>query len=114
MVTTAMLVAVSVVLQTSILLPLGVIIAALLLMNVCRRLTKEIMVDERVRRIDEKAASAAYRVFSMVVAIIALALMMLKSSLAPEFSLIGTTLAYSVCALMLIHLAFYYYSGSRL
>ncbi len=111
---TAMLVAISVVLQTSILLPLGVVIAALLLMRLCRRLTKEIMVDERIRRIDEKAATVAYRIFSIAMAIISLVFIMLRTSLPPEFSIIGTTLAYSVCTLMLIHLAFYSYYGSRL
>ncbi len=113
-VTVAMLVAVSVAFEAPILFPLGVVIAGLLLMSLCRRLTKEIMVDERVRRIDEKAASAAYRVFSILMAMIALTLIMFRTSLPPAFEIIGTTLAYSVCALMLIHLAFYSYYGSRL
>ena len=110
----ALVVAMSIVRETSIFLPLGSVIVALLLLRLCRRFTKEIMMDERIRRIDEKAAALSYRAFSTAMAILALVFIMLRTNLPPEFSIIGTTMAYSVCALMLMHLAFYYYYEHRL
>ena len=98
--------------------PVYVIIAgvaiALLLVRVCRRYTKEIMVDERLQKINEKAAAISYRIFSIVMALLSVVFIAMKQNLPPEFNIVSATLAYSVCALMLIHLGFYYYYGKKL
>jgi len=108
------LVAVSVAMEASIFLPLGGVVAALLLLRFCRRFTKETVADERTRLIYEKAAAIAFRVFSFGMAILALVVAMLRTRLPPEFSIVGQTAGYSVCVLMLIHLAFYYYYQHKL
>ncbi len=110
----AMFIAVSIIKQTSILLPLGGVIAAILLLRLCRRFVKEIMVDERTRRIDERASAASYRVFTIVMGILALVLIMLRTKLSFEYRIAAETIAYSVCALMLIHLAFRSYYRRKL
>ncbi|MDD4858885.1 MAG: DUF2178 domain-containing protein [Dehalococcoidales bacterium] len=110
----AALVGWSVAAEMPVILPLMGALAALLLIRLCRRKTREVMVDERIQRINEKAAAVSYRVFSIAAVTLGLIFISFKESLPPAFSIIGETLAYAVCGLMLIHLAFYYYYKSRL
>ena len=72
------------------------------------------MVDERTYQINEKAAAISYRIFSIAMAILGVGLIISRQSLPIEFTTIGETLVCSVCALMLIHMAFYYYYDHRL
>ena len=90
------------------------VVVALLLIRLCRRLTKEIMVDERLQTAGEKAAAISYRIFSIVIAVLGVGSLTMKQILPPEFSIIGETLVYSVCGLMLLHMAFYYYYEKKL
>jgi len=90
------------------------IVVALLLMSLCRRYTREIMVDERVQKINEKASAISYRISTILMAIIGIVFIALSNNLPSEFEIVGSTLAYSVCVIMLIHLAFYYYYKNRL
>ena len=110
----AALIAWSVVMEMPVFLPIGGVVIALLLIRLCRRFTREIMVDERIHQINEKAAAISYRIFSIAMAILGVGFITLRQSLPPAFSIVGETLVYSVCALMLIHLAFYYYYGHKL
>lgn len=110
----AALVGWSVAAEMPVILPLMGALVALLLIRLCRRKTKEVIVDERIEKINEKAAAVSYRVFSMVSVTLGLLLISFKDSFTPALSIVGETLAYAVCALMLIHLAFYYYYKSRL
>jgi uncharacterized membrane protein len=112
--TLAALIAVSIVLQLPMYVPLLLIMVALLLAGILRRRVKEVMLDERNRRIDERATAASYRVYTILTAAIALIAMVLRGSL-PEWAFIaGQALAYSLCALMLIHLAFTNYFEKKL
>lgn len=112
--TLAALIAVSIVLQLPMYVPLLLIMVALLLAGILRRRVKEVMLDERNRRIDERATAASYRVYTILTAAIALIAMVLRGSL-PEWAFIaGQALAYSLCALMLIHLAFTNYYEKKL
>ena len=110
----AALIAWSILMEMPIFLPIGGVVVAMLLIRLCRRFTKEIMVDERIRRVNEKAAAVSYRIFSIAMAILGVGLIILRQSLPPTFSIVGETLVYSVCVLMLIHLTFYYYYGHKL
>ncbi len=95
----------------------GVVVALLLmnlLMNLYRRLTKEIMVDERLHKINEKASATSYRISSVLMAIIGITFIVMRNTLPSEYEIVGLTLAYSVCVIMLIHLGFYYYYKSKL
>ena len=89
-------------------------IVALLLVSVCRRFTREIMVDERIHKINEKASAISYRISTILMAILGVTFIAMRQTLPYEFEIVGTTLAYSVCAIMLIHLAYYYYYKSKL
>jgi uncharacterized membrane protein len=110
----AALIAVSIVRELPLFVPVLVIMVALLIAGILRRRVKEVMADERNLRIYEKATAASYRVYTIVAAALALVAMILRSSL-PEWAFIaGQTLAYSICALMLIHLAFTGYYETKL
>lgn len=110
----AALIAWAVAMEMPVFLPIGGVVVALLLLRVCRHFTKEIMMDERINRVNEKAAAISYRIFSIAMAIVGVGLIILRQSLPPLFSVVGETLVYSVCVLMLIHLTFYYYYGHKL
>ncbi len=108
----AIFLAYSVIAQISFLLPLAVIVAALLLVAILRYFVKEVMVDERVRRIEEKPALSAYRIFTIVAGVLSVAIVFFRQSLPPELTTVGETLAYAVCGILLVDLgARYYYKG---
>jgi len=104
----------SILMEMPVYLPIIGIVGGLLLIRLCRHFTREIMVDERIHQINEKAAAISYRIFSIATAICGICLIILKQSIPAEFLIVGETLVYSVCVLMLIHLAFYYYYGHKL
>ena len=110
----AAFIAFSIILGMPVFVPIIGVVVALLLIRLCRRFTKEIMVDERLQTAGEKAAAISYRVFSIIMAALGLGFLTMKQILPPEFSIIGQTLAYSVCALMLLYMAFYYYYEKKL
>ena len=99
----------SIVVEWLVHIPLLTVEAALLLTRFCRNLTKEVMVDERVSQVDARPAAISFRVFSWVGAQATLVLIALRCYLPPGFAIAGEMLAYSICALMLLHLAFYSY-----
>ena len=110
----AVFIAWSIVKEMPLFVSIAGIVVALLLINLCRRFTKEIMVDERIHKINEKASAASYRISSLLMAIIGLVFIAMRTTLPSEFEIVGSTLAYSVCVIMLIHLGFYYYYKSKL
>ncbi|MFC1871509.1 DUF2178 domain-containing protein [Chloroflexota bacterium] len=110
----AAFIASAVIIGMPVFVPIVGVIVALLLRRLCRRFTKEIMVDERLQTAGEKAAAISYRVFSIVMAVLGVGSLTMKEILPPEFSIIGQTLVYSVCALMLLYMAFYYYYEKKL
>ncbi len=75
----ALLIAVGIVLEWPLYVPVIAIMIALVIANVTRRFVKEIMADERSRRIDERAASLTYRIFCIVIATFVLVALMLRS-----------------------------------
>ena len=108
----ALFVAYSIVTGGSFLITVGAIVAALLLVFVLRHFTTEVMVDERVRRIEEKAALAAYRMFTILAAAFSLSIIFFRERLPVDMTSVGETLAYAVCVILLLHLgARYYYKG---
>jgi uncharacterized membrane protein len=110
----AALVAVSIVLELPLFVPVIAIAVALVISSVCRRFVKEIMTDERDRSIQEKATSLSYRIFTIASAAFALTAMMLRSQLPEWGSISAQTLAYAVCALLLLHQAGTRYYGRKL
>ena len=110
----AALVAVSVVRALPLYVPLVAVMVILVAAVVLRRSVKEVMSDERNRRIDEKATSLSYRIFTVLGAVFALVALTLRDSLPSWAGVAGETVAYSVCGLMLIHLASSRYFSSKL
>ena len=110
----AALIAVSVALELPLYVPVLGIMVALVVASALRRLVSEIMTDERDRRIDEKATSLSYRIYTVLAAAVALTALTLRSSLPSWAGIAGESLAYSLCGLMLVHLASRRYYGNRL
>ena len=104
----------SIVSEMPIFVPIAGFVVALLLIRLCRRLTKEIMGDERIQKINEKASAISYRISSILMAIVGIVFITMRNSLPSEYEIVGSTLAYSACAIMLIHLASYSYYKNKL
>lgn len=108
----ALFVAYSIISEASFLVTVGAVVAALLLVFVLRHFTKEVMVDERVRRIEEKAALAAYRMFTILAAALSLSIIFFRERFPVGMTSVGETLAYAICGILLLDLgARYYYKG---
>lgn len=110
----AALIAVSIVLQAPFYIPLISVMIAMLIASICRRFVKDIMTDERSRHIYEKATAVSYRIYTIITALFVLVVFSFRSSLPLWVGIAGQTLAYSLCGLMLVHLASTNYYGRRL
>ena len=110
----AAFIAVSIVREFPLYVPVISIVVSLLISNICRRFVKETMTDERSKRIDEKATAVTYRIYTVVTALFVLGVMMVRSRLPSWVGIAGETLAYSLCVLMLVHLFSYSYYARRL
>jgi uncharacterized membrane protein len=98
-------------------IPILAIIAALLILLLFRRRVKEVVVDERVYSIAEKASYLALRIFGIAAAV-GVAILVALGQKTPELETVGLTLALSVCGLVLIYCIanLYYnrkYSGKK-
>ena len=83
---------------------------ALTVSLIARRTVKEILADERDYQLSGKAATLSINIFSVIASIIALALMFQRYS-NPNYLIIGYTLSYSTCFLMLAYsVIFKYYA----
>jgi uncharacterized membrane protein len=100
----------SVIAETSVFIPLAGIGAGMALLYLLKRRVKEVMADERSYLISEKASRTALAIFAPLMAVVAMVLIVLSSSVLPDYGEAGTVLAYSVCALMVLyHVAHLYH-----
>ena len=91
-----------------IIIPIVIIGTAILLL--LSRRVKEVVVDERVHSIAEKASFIAFRVFGILAAVTAATLVALGQK-TPKLEPIGLTLAFSTCGLIMIYyIAYFYYN----
>lgn len=95
-------------------IPILGFVVGLLLVRVCRRYTVEIMEDERIRKINEKASSTSYRISTILLVALAIFFTAMRQVLPYEFEIAGITLSYAACVIMLLHLAYYYFYKSKL
>ena len=107
-------IAVSVVAQLPLYVPMVAVMVAVVLSIVLRQSVKEIMTDERSRKIQERSTDLAYRIFTVLGAALAVTALMLRSYLPSWVFVAGQTIAYSVCGLMVLHLACARYFSSKL
>jgi uncharacterized membrane protein len=95
------------------LVPIAAVITALIFLLLMRKKVNEVLADERDYKIAGNAARYAMTVFSAISGIIILVLFALKKD-RPDFELVGSTLAYAVCGLMLLYsLIFKYYQRAK-
>jgi uncharacterized membrane protein len=99
-------------------IPIPAVIAALVIVLLFRKGVKEVVVDERVYSIAEKASLVAFRVFGIAAAVIGVTLVTIGWQIASDLYKIGLTLAFAVCGLVLIYYIAYTcykrkYSGKK-
>jgi uncharacterized membrane protein len=86
-------------------IPIPAVIAALMILLLFRRGVKEVVVDERVYSIAEKASYLAFRIFGITAAVIGATFVALGYETVPELLAIGLTLAFAACGLVLLYYA---------
>jgi len=86
------------------LLPAITFAIGIVLIALGRRRVTEVMEDERVIRISEKASMRVYQVFVTAAALIGTTLLALN-----RYAEVGYTLAFSACALPILYMIFYGY-----
>ena len=89
------------------LLVLLAFISGIALLHLGRRRVTEVIEDERIYRISEKASRRTLQVFGVSVALTGVALIALRN-----FE-VGLTLSYSAIALLILYLIFYGYYSRR-
>ena len=93
------------------LVPIAVVAIGLVLMQLGKSRVTEVMEDELVHRLSEKASYMTLRVSLLPMAVLGAVFIALSINGSPVLKEIGLTLAFLVCALLLLHLGFYaYYS----
>lgn len=83
-------------------LAFAAVISAVLLMFVIKKQVREVIVDERDYEIAGKSARWALSVFSTLAAAITFFLLYFRAT-NPYYEVIGSTLAYSVCFLLILY-----------
>ncbi len=91
--------------------PVAVVAIGLVLMQLGKSRVTEVMEDELIHRLSEKASYMTLRVSLLPLAVLGAVFIALSNRGSPVLKEIGLTLAFLVCALLLLHLGFYaYYS----
>jgi len=94
--------------------PVTAVAVAVGLMYLCRRATEEVIDDERIHHIYEKASAATMRLLLPAMGLAAVVLLSLKENLSVELAFLGEALGYSVCVVLLVYLTFYSYFSRKL
>jgi uncharacterized membrane protein len=94
-------------------IPVIGIVVAMVIKYILRRRTTETLADERLRNIGSRAITASYRVLNVVMALIGLVFIIFKDSLPYEFGIIGATLAFAVCAMLIVQVSLYYIFAAK-
>ncbi len=89
-------------------LPFIAVTAGILILHLLRRKVDEVIEDERIYRISERASRRTLQVFGMGTALVGTTLICLG-----RYSEIGYTLNMSVCILIILYLIFYGFYSRR-
>ncbi len=96
------------------LIPLFTLAIGVLLVIILKRHIKElVMEDERIKQIGASSARAAVTVFSNLAALTGIVLLSFFGKGNPVISAVGYTLCFSVCFILLIDLAVYFYLDKK-
>ena len=90
-------------------IPIPVVLCGLVLLYLLRKRVKEVIEDERMHKINEKASKVTLQIFGIVTALLGVILIALSQGSWTDFRQAGFTLAYSACFLLLVHLILYSY-----
>ena len=94
-------------------IPVISIAGAMVIKYILRKRTTETLLDERLSNIGSRAITVSYRVLNVVMALMGLVFIVFKESLPYEFGIIGATLAFSVCAMLIVQVSLYYIFAAR-
>jgi len=75
-------------------------------LHLLRSRSEEVIEDERIHLIHEKASARTVQVFAVLAASLGVVLIALSRSGHADFSQYGFTLVYSACVLLILHLIF--------
>ncbi|MBN2239182.1 MAG: DUF2178 domain-containing protein [Dehalococcoidales bacterium] len=89
--------------------PALVVIVTVIIKLFIRRKTVDTLTDERQTLLGNKASTITYRILTLGMAITGLVFIMLKNSMPDEYEVIGATLAFSACAMLIVYIASYCY-----
>ncbi len=95
------------------LIPVPAVIAGTVIVLLLRRGMKEVIVDERVFSVADKAAMLVFRTFVIIAGLTAATMLALNHERYPDLEQAGFTLAYSVCALLLFYYIAYVYFNRK-
>jgi uncharacterized membrane protein len=94
-------------------LPLPIFAAGIVIGLCLRKGVKKLAVDERVNSIAEKSMSVAAAIFTILAAPVGLTLIALGRNGQTNLDIIGYTLAFSACALILLYYSAYLYHNKK-
>ncbi len=93
------------------LIPVPAVIAGIVIVLLLKRGMKEVVVDERIFSVADKAAMFVFRTFVILAGMAAATMLALNLERYPGLEQAGLTLAYSVCALLILYyIAYMYYN----
>ncbi len=100
--------------QGNALVPVPTVIASVIILLLFKRGVKEVIIDERIFSIANKAAMLAFRIFAIIAATVGGTLIAMSRETAPGLDQAGFTLAYSSAAMVLIYYIGYFYYSKKL
>ena len=90
---------------------LAIVIGAMI-SYIYKKSTDEILEDERITKVSEKASRIAIVVFSVSIAFIGMFLIILRNEY-PDYTQAGFTLSYAAVALLMLYYIFYGYYNKK-
>jgi len=93
--------------------PIVAVTVGLALLYFFRSRVTQVIEDERIYKIGEKASYITLRVFTVITALTGALLVALSRSGLVDFEQAGLTLAFTACASMVLYIIFYGYYGKK-
>lgn len=94
-------------------LPIVAVTVGLALVYFFRSRVTQVIEDERIYKIGEKASYITFRVFTLITALTGALLFALSRSGLVDFEQAGLTLVFAACASMVLYIIFYGYYGKK-
>jgi uncharacterized membrane protein len=94
-------------------IPAPAVIAGSIILLILKRMVKEVTTDERTFRVAGRAARFTVNIFVILAAMAGATLLALGSADSPAVETVGFTLAYSICALLILYYIGYIYYNRK-